>query len=42
MPLVPQASILLFGVVSALSFFVPGRQYHRQRQATAARLARAA
>ncbi len=42
MPLVPQASILLFGVVSALSFFVPGRQYYRQRQATAARLARTA
>ena len=35
-------SILLFGVVSAVSFFVPGLIYHRQRKATAARLARTA
>jgi serine/threonine-protein kinase len=33
-------SILLFGLVSAVSFFVPGLIYHRQRKATAARLAR--
>ena len=31
MPLVPEASILLFGVVSAVSFFVPGLKYYRQR-----------
>ncbi len=41
MPLIPHASILLFGAVSALSFFVPGWIYHRQRKATVARLARA-
>ena len=33
MPLVPEASILLFGGVSALSFFVPGLKYYRQRKA---------
>ncbi|AWM39941.1 Serine/threonine-protein kinase PknB [Gemmata obscuriglobus] len=33
MPLVPQVSILLFGAVSALSFFVPGLKYYRQRKA---------
>ncbi|HUG17586.1 MAG TPA: serine/threonine-protein kinase [Planctomycetaceae bacterium] len=27
----PQLGILLFGVVSAICFFVPGWQYHRQR-----------
>jgi serine/threonine-protein kinase len=27
----PQLGILLFGVVSAICFFVPGLQYHRQR-----------
>jgi serine/threonine protein kinase len=32
MPLVPQVSILLFGAVSALSFFVPGLKYYRQRK----------
>jgi eukaryotic-like serine/threonine-protein kinase len=31
MPLVPQAEILLFGAVSAVSFFVPGLIYYRQR-----------
>ncbi len=33
MPLVPRVSILLFGAVSALSFFVPGVKYYRQRKA---------
>ena len=33
MPLVPEASVLLFGAVSALSFFVPGLKYYRQRKA---------
>ncbi len=33
MPLVPRVSILLFGVVSALSFFIPGLKYYRQRKA---------
>jgi serine/threonine-protein kinase len=42
MPLVPDVSILLFGVVSALSFFIPGRAYHRQRVLADARRARAA
>ena len=37
MPLVPGAGVLLFGAVSALSFFVPGLIYHRQRAASAAR-----
>jgi serine/threonine-protein kinase len=32
MPLVPDANVLLFGAVSALSFFVPGLKYYRQRQ----------
>lgn len=41
MPLVPEVSILLFGAVSALSFFIPGRIYHRQRKRTVARLAQA-
>ncbi|MBM3981953.1 MAG: serine/threonine protein kinase [Planctomycetes bacterium] len=36
MPLVPSVSVLLFGAVSALSFFVPGLKYHRQRRARAA------
>lgn len=40
MPLVPDAGVLLFGVVSALSFFLPGLKYYRQRKASAARLAR--
>jgi eukaryotic-like serine/threonine-protein kinase len=35
MPLVPRVSILLFGGVSALSFFVPGLKYYRQRRARA-------
>ncbi|MFO0797486.1 MAG: serine/threonine-protein kinase [Gemmataceae bacterium] len=42
MPLIPGASILLFGVVSALSFFIPGRAYHLQRMRADARRARAA
>jgi serine/threonine-protein kinase len=33
MPLVPQVNVLLFGAVSALSFFVPGLKYYRQRKA---------
>jgi serine/threonine-protein kinase len=33
MPLLPRVSILLFGVVSALSFFIPGLKYYRQRKA---------
>jgi serine/threonine-protein kinase len=33
MPLVPQVSILIFGTVSALSFFIPGMKYYRQRRA---------
>jgi eukaryotic-like serine/threonine-protein kinase len=36
MPYVPQVSILLFGAVSALSFFVPGLKYYRQRKARVA------
>ena len=40
MPLVPDVAVLLFGVVSALSFFIPGLKYYRQRKASAARLAR--
>jgi len=32
MPLVPRISILLFGVVSALSFFIPGLKYYRLRR----------
>jgi serine/threonine protein kinase len=32
MPLVPDANVLLFGAVSALSFFVPGLKYYRQRK----------
>ncbi len=33
MPLVPEVNVLLFGAVSALSFFVPGLKYYRQRKA---------
>jgi serine/threonine-protein kinase len=36
MPLVPDVNVLLFGAVSALSFFVPGLKYYRQRKARAA------
>jgi serine/threonine protein kinase len=32
MPLVPKVGILLFGVMSALSFFLPGLKYFRQRR----------
>ncbi len=32
MPLVPEVNVLLFGAVSALSFFVPGLKYYRQRK----------
>ncbi len=32
MALFPEVAHLLFGVVAAASFFVPGLQYHRQRQ----------
>lgn len=32
MTLLPSVSVLLFGVVSALSFFLPGWKYHRLRQ----------
>ena len=32
MPLVPQASILIFGLTSALSFFLPGLKYYRLRR----------
>jgi eukaryotic-like serine/threonine-protein kinase len=39
MSLVPEANVLLFGVVSALSFFVPGLKYYRQRAQTLARAA---
>jgi serine/threonine-protein kinase len=41
MSLVPEANVLLFGVVSALSFFVPGLKYYRQRAETLARRAAA-
>ena len=37
----PGVAHLMFGVCSAVSFFVPGLKYYRQRQATVARLARA-
>jgi serine/threonine-protein kinase len=33
--LVPEVNVLLFGAVSALSFFVPGLKYYRQRKARA-------
>jgi serine/threonine-protein kinase len=33
-------SVLLFGIVTALSFFVPGLKYYRQRKANVARLSR--
>jgi serine/threonine-protein kinase len=36
MPLVPHFNVLLFGAVSALSFFVPGLKYYRQRKARVA------
>jgi serine/threonine-protein kinase len=36
MPLVPSVNVLLFGAVSALSFFVPGLKYYRQRKARVA------
>ncbi|MBX9578703.1 MAG: serine/threonine protein kinase [Gemmataceae bacterium] len=40
MALFPAVAHLMFGVVSAVSFFVPGLKYYRQRRrATAARLA---
>jgi serine/threonine-protein kinase len=40
MALLPAVAHLLFGVVSAVSFFVPGLKYYRQRRrSTAARLA---
>ncbi len=32
MPLVPSGEILLFGVASALSFFIPGLKYYRLRK----------
>jgi eukaryotic-like serine/threonine-protein kinase len=39
MPLFPDVNVLVFGVVSALSFFIPGLKYYRQRkQNTAVRL----
>ena len=34
MPLIPGYAVLLFGAVSAVSFFVPGFIYYRQRQAS--------
>jgi serine/threonine-protein kinase len=34
MPLVPDVAVLLFGVVTAVSFFVPGLIYYRQRRAS--------
>jgi serine/threonine-protein kinase len=33
MPLIPDTAVLLFGAVSAVSFFVPGLIYYRQRRA---------
>jgi len=39
MPLVPSISSMLFGVASAMSFFVPGLKYYRQRKETVARIA---
>ena len=35
MPLVPSIGILLFGVVSAMSFFIPGLKYYRLRNSRA-------
>ena len=35
MTVVPDVNVLLFGAVSALSFFVPGLKYYRQRKARA-------
>ena len=32
MPLFPDVNVLLFGVVSAMSFFIPGLKYYRQRK----------
>jgi serine/threonine-protein kinase len=40
MALFPSVAHLMFGVASAMSFFVPGLKYYRQRKATVARLAR--
>jgi serine/threonine-protein kinase len=40
MALVPDYGHLMFGVASAVSFFVPGLKYYRQRKQTAARQAR--
>ena len=37
MPLVPMVSVLLFGTVSALSFFLPGVKYYRLRRRNAGR-----
>jgi tRNA A-37 threonylcarbamoyl transferase component Bud32 len=34
MPLIPDFAVLLFGAVSAVSFFVPGLIYYRQRRAS--------
>ncbi len=34
MPLIPDTAVLLFGAVSAVSFFVPGLIYYRQRRAS--------
>ncbi len=38
MPLIPGYAVLLFGAVSAVSFFVPGFIYYRQRQASEKRV----
>ncbi|MFO0803838.1 MAG: serine/threonine-protein kinase [Gemmataceae bacterium] len=38
MPLIGDYAVLLFGAVSAVSFFVPGLFYHRQRRRLAASL----
>jgi len=38
LPFFREWGILLFGIVSALSFFVPGLKYYRQRKQTLARL----
>jgi serine/threonine-protein kinase len=37
MPLVPEVNALLFGTASAVSFFVPGLKYYRQRKRAALR-----
>ena len=41
MPLIPGYAVLLFGAVSAVSFFVPGFIYYRQRQASEKRVSSA-